>query len=82
MVFPRRNKTENAIEPAELVSSLALSSDEQFLAIGGRHSVSIWSLPEGTLLRNLEGHTERIIGIAISPDGQRLISMSWDKTLL
>jgi WD40 repeat protein len=39
------------------------------------------TLPGGPLLRTLEGHTGRVSALAITPDGGRAISGSWDKTL-
>src|SRR6202040_3058781 len=39
------------------------------------------SLPEFVLDRTLKGHTGWVITTAFSPDGQRLASGSWDRTL-
>jgi len=33
------------------------------------------------LLRTLEGHTERVESVSVTPDGRRAVSGSWDKTL-
>ena len=35
----------------------------------------------GTYLKTLEGHSKQISSIAYSPDGTRIMSGSWDKTL-
>ena len=38
--------------------------------------------PPGTpLLRTLEGHSDSVNGVAVTPDGKRAVSASWDKTL-
>jgi len=37
--------------------------------------------PGGALLRTLEGHSESVRAVAVTPDGERLISGSDDKTL-
>ena len=38
--------------------------------------------PPGTpLLRTLEGHSSSVSGVAVTPDGKRAVSASWDKTL-
>ena len=38
--------------------------------------------PPGTpLLRTLEGHSGSVNGVAVTPDGKRAVSASWDKTL-
>ena len=35
----------------------------------------------GVLMRVLEGHKDRVTSLAFSPDGRRIVSGSWDKTL-
>ena len=38
--------------------------------------------PPGTaLLRTLEGHSSDVFGVAVTPDGKRAVSASWDYTL-
>ena len=37
--------------------------------------------PGGALLRTLEGHTDVVNGVAVTPDGKRAVSASRDKTL-
>ncbi|MBV8224158.1 MAG: hypothetical protein JO232_03090 [Verrucomicrobia bacterium] len=39
------------------------------------------NLPHPALVRTLSGHTHRVNGCAISPDGSFIVSASWDKTL-
>ncbi len=43
-------------------------------------STTIWSVPDGRLLHTLEGHTEAVLAVAFSPDGQRLATVSGDHT--
>jgi len=43
-------------------------------------AVSLWCLPDGRLQRKLYGHTNRILGVALSRDGQRIASCSMDGT--
>src|SRR5258708_26953345 len=38
-------------------------------------------VPYATLFRSLKGHTSAVSCVAISPDGKRLVSGSWDSTL-
>ncbi|HEY9863909.1 MAG TPA: hypothetical protein V6D21_06990, partial [Candidatus Obscuribacterales bacterium] len=40
--------------------------------------VRLWSL-DGTLLKTLEGHTEQVLGVSFSPDGQIIASASSDR---
>ncbi|MGH7598278.1 MAG: hypothetical protein ACREOI_18135, partial [bacterium] len=37
--------------------------------------------PEGPLLRTLEGHTDRVYRVAITPDGKHIVSASGDNTI-
>jgi hypothetical protein len=41
----------------------------------------ILTAPGGSLIRTLEGHTYWVIAVAITPDGRRAVSGSWDNTL-
>jgi WD40 repeat protein len=48
---------------------------------------SLWPLranltaPGGPLILIIEGHSNWVNGVAITPDGRRAVSASWDKTL-
>ncbi|XXY54588.1 AAA family ATPase [Sorangium sp. So ce269] len=42
-----------------------------------RHPVRMWTGEE----RTLSGHSETVTACAVSPDGQRIVSASWDRTL-
>ena len=37
--------------------------------------------PSGEELQTLKGHTHYVNSVAFSPDGQRIVSGSWDKTV-
>ncbi|MBD2737435.1 hypothetical protein H6H03_26725, partial [Nostoc paludosum FACHB-159] len=37
--------------------------------------------PGGRLLRTLKGHSDSVNAVAVTPNGQQVISASWDKTL-
>ncbi len=37
--------------------------------------------PGGPLIRTLEGHTAEVVAVAVTPDGRRAVSASWDQTL-
>jgi WD40 repeat protein len=75
------------------INSVAFSPDGKYLASadinGGRHetswddfpSISLWNVPEGTLLKILEGHYATIMSVAFSPDGKYLASGSHDCTI-
>ena len=68
----------------EVIQSLAFSPDGRLLASGGSYQnslVRIWSAGAGTLLQTLEGHTNGVNKLSFSPDGQYLISASYDGTI-
>jgi WD40 repeat protein len=44
-------------------------------------TVKIWNCRDGKLLHILTDHTEAIVALAFSPDGQKLVSTSDDKTI-
>ena len=39
------------------------------------------TLPGGRLIRTLEGHTGGVSAVAVTPDGSRAVSASYDSTL-
>jgi hypothetical protein len=62
--------------------TLAFSPDSSLLASGGAdQKIRIWSIPEGQLLRTLEGHKAEVEDLDFSPDGELLASASSDNTL-
>jgi WD40 repeat protein len=44
------------------------------------HMVRLWR-PDGTLLRTLKGHTDRVYSVSFSPDGQGIATASRDETV-
>jgi WD40 repeat protein len=43
--------------------------------------VKVWELESGRLLRSLEGHTDGVWAVAVSPDGRFIVSGSSDHTV-
>jgi WD40 repeat protein len=41
----------------------------------------VWDLETGILLHSLEGHTDRVTAVEITPDGKQIVSGSSDKTI-
>jgi len=43
--------------------------------------IKVWSISDGSLLRTLTGHTGGVSGVAITQDGQEIVSASYDNTV-
>ncbi len=61
-----------------IVSDLVASPDGKLLISSGDWTIKLWSLPEGALLKTLEGGVD---ALAVSPDGKLLASACKDKTI-
>ena len=72
------------------IFAVALSPDEEFLAVGGylagtrasgeRFAIRIYNYKTGKLLKLLKSHTHTVLDLAFSSDGKYLISGSADRT--
>ncbi|MDZ8258093.1 TIR domain-containing protein [Nostoc sp. ChiQUE01b] len=65
------------------VLSVAISPDGRILASGCNldKTIKLWNLATGELLQTLSGHSKGVTSVVFSPDGQNLISGSYDKTI-
>ena len=45
------------------------------------HTTSVWDLSSGACKSTLNGHTESVTSVAISPDGKSIVSGSYDSTI-
>jgi len=51
------------------------------LSVGGEEGVwKLWDLSSGTLARTFAGHSNYVRAVAMTPDGTRAVSVSWDDT--
>ena len=66
--------------------TVAFSPDSRYAVSGSldataTSAVQLWEVETGKEVRRFRGHTTWIIELAFSPDGHRVLSSSWDKTL-
>lgn len=76
------------IEDITMTTTAAFSPDGRVLAIGKSYDevISLWDVTTGAALTRLdgggtEGHTDGVLSVAFSPDGQTLASGSFDHTV-
>jgi len=68
-------------EPFTYPTSVALSADGAYLAIGtSTGEVCLWRRADRTLLMAVQGHSGPILGVAVSADGQLVASGGFDGT--
>jgi WD40 repeat protein len=64
------------------VYCIALSPDEKKLASGSEdHTIRLWDLRTGKIIRVLKGHTGAVLRVIFSKDGNRLASAGGDGTV-
>ena len=69
----------------KVVSSITFSPDGQTVIAGGNianPSLYLWEVKSGVLKHTLSGHTNEIVDVSISSDGETLVSGSKDGTIL
>ncbi len=60
---------------------VAVSPDGRWVAVGGLdHTVRVFDADDGREHAVLRGHTQRVSSVAFDPDGDGLVSGSWDGT--
>lgn len=72
------------LEGQEVVQSLAFNPQGNLLASGSSYegnNIHLWDVDSGVLLHTLEGHTSGVVDLIFSPDGQILVSGSYDGTI-
>jgi WD40 repeat protein len=51
------------------------------VSASGDNTLKVWDLETGRILRTLEGHSDFVLDVAVTPNGRRAVSGSEDKTL-
>lgn len=69
------------------IDTLCFIPDSQWIVIGGGGSVagqpghgSVWDVHSGEMVLTLEGHEHAIVSVAVSSNGQQIVTGSGDKT--
>ena len=84
--IPTRYISYQSLNPSPPYYAMAYEADRQWIAIGNRRgSVQVFyddaSVASEDSILNFTGHTARITGLEFSPDGKRLASSSYDRTV-
>lgn len=57
------------------IRGVAVSPDGQFVATAGNdNAVRVWSMADGSLVKELTGHTRHVYNLAFHPSGKHLVS--------
>jgi WD40 repeat protein len=70
--------------PAGRAASVAFSRDRELVVTAGgvgSRQVKIWSAATGRALRTLEGHPDSVMSVAVSGDGEWIVSACFDGTV-
>lgn len=74
----------NSVDTGSQVCSLLWSrSDKELLSSHGysQNEICLWKYPSMTKVKELTGHTSRVLHLAASPDGKTVVSGAADETL-
>ena len=74
----------NSIDTGSQVCALQWNPfEKEILSSHGyaRNQIALWKYPSMTKIKELEGHTSRVLHLATSPDGSTVVSAAGDETL-
>ena len=65
---------------AKFCGCVAFSPDGRSVVTGSSKTAKVFSVGTGECLLTISGHTETVNSVALSPDGSRILTGSWDDT--
>jgi len=65
---------------ARMLRRAAFSPDGRLFAFGAGNNVEVRDVTNKQTVHSLRGHTDLVYGVTFSPQGDRLLSASWDTT--
>jgi hypothetical protein len=68
--------------PGSLIQSLAFARGGRLLVAGDEEGLTLWEVATGAQVLHLAGHTGTVNSVAVSADGNRILSGSADTTVL
>lgn len=57
-----------------VINSLAFTPDNKAVVVSGHHELTVWSVPEGKLLKRVYTRAERAYAMAFLPDGKLVVA--------
>lgn len=73
--------TKSPVCPTDTITCLAMSPDNRIIAGGCWQKVWVWHLQTGEIFDELPLHSHWVLSVAITPDGNTVVSRSADKTI-
>jgi WD40 repeat protein len=67
---------------SDYVTSLSFSPDGRWLAVGRGLRIELRDALTGQVVHVFDGHARNVLSLGFSPDGKRLVSSSYDTTML
>ncbi|MDX1400996.1 MAG: hypothetical protein R3245_03655, partial [Kiloniellales bacterium] len=55
--------------------------EDRAVSVSDDGLVILWDLQSGEILGRWEGHEKKVVSVAVSSDGSRVASASWDRTV-
>ncbi|KNZ71399.1 Fizzy-related like protein [Termitomyces sp. J132] len=78
------NELDTGSQVCNLIWSLTsheLVSTHGFSSTTAQNQICIWKYPALTMVASLTGHTNRVLYLAMSPDGETIVTGAGDETL-